>query len=938
MITLLHPIWLALAIPIAAAWLLWRHSSRFLRFTRLALLLLILLALCGLAVKAPSRNGTIVIIADRSLSMPQGAETAQKEAIDLIGRAMTSDDRLAVVSFGQSAAIERPPQSGAFAGFTNEVGRDASNLAEAIDKALAMIPQNAPGKILIISDGRWTGKDPALATSKAATRSVAIDYRSLQRSSANDLAIAQVDAPVRVTPGEAFMITAWVKSPLQQDIAYELRRGGQVLAAGRTNAVAGLNRLTFRDLAGEAGAQGYTIRVSPNDAGADDPVPENNSAKVLVGVQGPRPLLLISSSPNSGLARLLSAGGIKVKLAAPEDCDWSLDSLAQYSGVLIENVPAEKITNRGMDLIASWVSEAGAGLMMTGGKRAYGPGGYFKSPLEPVLPVSMELRQEHRKLALAMVVAMDRSGSMAAPVGGGRTKMDLANLAAAQVLDMLTPMDEFGVVAVDSVSHIIADLQKVDDAESVRNKILRIDSGGGGIFVFEALTTAADMLLKAQSGTRHIILFADAADSEEPGKYRELLQQCEQSGITVSVIGLGKPTDVDAELLRDIAKRGNGQIFFTENAEELPRLFAQDTIIVARSMFLDQPTPVQFTGGMVALIGKQFTGLQSIGGYNLTYLRPRANLAAVTTDEYKAPVVVSWQAGGGRVLCYLGEADGQYAGAVAGWKDAGDFFTSLTRWVAGDSGDLPGNMLLTQDVKNGFARIELHLDPERDKAGAASPAESPRVTTLRGVAGSKPSSEKAEMRWASTDTLEVEIPLRGNETALSTVEVPGAGRVTLAPVALPYSPEFKPVSGEEGLAALARVAQATGGKERVELSGVWKDLPRLPRLIDLSPWLLTLATVLLLVEVLERHTGLISARLLPELKRGHERIREAAPAKLKWPRRKKPVEIAKPAPSQPVVERQTQPEAKQHEPAVAPAEILDALRQARQQAKERTKR
>ncbi len=938
MITLLHPIWFALAIPLAAAWLLWRHSSRFLRFTRLGLLLLILLALCGLAVKLPSRNGTIVVVADRSLSMPQGAEAAQREAIDLIGRAMTSDDRLGVVSFGQSAAIERPPQSGAFAGFTNEVGRDASNLAEAIDKALALIPQNAPGKILVISDGRWTGKEPAVAASKAAARGVAIDYRSLQRSSANDLAVAQIDAPVRVTPGEAFMITAWVKSPLQQEIAYELRRGGQVLAAGKTNASAGLNRLTFRDLAGEPGAQGYTIRVSGAQNGADDPVPENNSAKVLVGVQGPRPLLLVSSSPNSGLARLLSAGGMKIRLATPEDCDWTLDSLAQYSGVLIENVSAGKITDRGMESIASWVSEAGAGLMMTGGKHAYGPGGYFKSPLEPVLPVSMELRQEHRKLALAIVVAMDRSGSMAVQVGGGRTKMDLANLAAAQTLDMLTPMDEFGVVAVDSVSHIIVDLQKVDDAASMRNKILRVDSGGGGIFVYEALTTAAEMLLKAQSGTRHIILFSDAADSEEPGKYRELLQQCEQSGITVSVIGLGKPTDVDADLLRDIAKRGSGQIFFTENAEDLPRLFAQDTIIVARSMFLDQPTPIQFTGGLAPLTGKQFTGLQSVGGYNLTYLRPEANLAAITTDEYKAPVVASWQAGGGRVLCYLGEADGQYAGAVAGWKDAGDFFTSMARWVAGDAGDLPRNMLLTQDVKNGVARIELHLDPELDEAARLSLNDLPKVTTLRGVAGSKPSSEKAEMRWASADTLEIEIPLRGNETALSTVEIPGAGRVTLAPVALPYSPEFKPVSGEEGQAALARLGQATGGKERVELSGVWKDLPRLPRLVKLSPWLLMLATVLLLVEVLERHTGLISARLLPELKRGRERIREVRPAQLRWPRKKRPVEIDKPAPSQPAVDQQTQPETEQVEPAVAPAAILDALRQARQQAKERTRR
>jgi hypothetical protein len=236
------------------------------------------------------------------------------------------------------------------------------------------------------------------------------------------------------------------------------------------------------------------------------------------------------------------------------------------------------------------------------------------------------------------------------------------------------------------------------------------------------------------------------------------------------------------------------------------------------------------------------------------------------------------------------------------------------------------------------ARVELHLDPERDEAARLSLSEPPKVTTLRGVAGSKPSSEKTEMRWASADTLEVEIPLRGNETALSTVEVPGAGRMTLAPVALPYSPEFKPLSGEEGQSALARLAQATGGKERVELSGVWKDLPRLPRLVRLSPWLLMLATVLLLIEVLERHTGLISARLLPELKLGRERIREFRPAKLRWTRKKKRIEIAEPAPSQPVADQQAEPEAKQAEPDVAPAAILDALRQARQQAKERTER
>ncbi|MEP7337138.1 MAG: VWA domain-containing protein [Acidobacteriota bacterium] len=932
MVTLLFPIWLVLVIPLLAGWWLWKLSSRLLHYARLATLLLILLALCGLAVRLPSRAGTVVIVADRSLSMPSNSDAAEREAIELIQRAMSSDDRLAVISFGQTAAIERSPQTGAFAGFTNQISPDASNLNEAIEKALALIPQGSPGKILVISDGRWTGKEPASAAARAASRGIAIDFRSLQRSTANDLAIAQIDAPVNVTPGEAFMITAWVKSPASQEVNFEMRRSGQVLATGKTNVTAGLNRLTFRDLAEAPGAQSYSIRIIGSNA--DDPIPENNTAKVLVGVQGPKPLLLVTSSDNSGLARLLTGGGLKLKTLKPEDCDWSLDALAQFSGVVIENVQADKITAHGMEAISAWVTETGAGMMMTGGKHAYGPGGYFKSPLEAVMPVSMELRQEHRKLALAIVVAMDRSGSMAAPVSGNRTKMDLANLAAVQVLDLLAPNDEFGVVAVDSISHIIADLKPLEgNAAKVRSDILRVDSGGGGIFIFEALSTSAEMLLKAKAGTRHIILFADAADSEEPGKYIELLQQCEQAGITVSVIGLGKPSDSDADLLRDIAKRGNGQIYFTESAEELPRLFAQDTIIVARSTFLEATTPIQTTGGLVTLAGKQFTDMPPIGGYNLCYLRPKANLATITTDEYNAPVVASWQAGSGRVLTYTGEADGDYTGAIAGWKDAGQFFTSLARWTAGDAANLPGNMLVTQEVKNGVSVIRLHLDPDRDESraesvprvvGSGSPSELPKVTTLRGTIGSKPVSEKTEMHWADADTMEVSIPLNGRETALSTVEVPGASPLSLAPVTLLYSPEFKPVDADEGQTALAHLAQATGGKERLELSGVWKDLPRQPRLIELAPWLLMLAIALLLVEVLERHTGLLTAQALPSLQN-----------KLKPKPRPTPVSTTVSGSGLPPVEV---PDSVKSVEPTEPVAIFNALQKARQKAKERTKR
>ena len=45
-------------------------------------------------------------------------------------------------------------------------------------------------------------------------------------------------------------------------------------------------------------------------------------------------------------------------------------------------------------------------MLVTGGRASFGVGGYFKSEIDPYLPVSMEVKNEHRKLSLAMVVAL----------------------------------------------------------------------------------------------------------------------------------------------------------------------------------------------------------------------------------------------------------------------------------------------------------------------------------------------------------------------------------------------------------------------------------------------------------------------------------------------------------------------------------------------------
>jgi hypothetical protein len=868
----------------------------------------------------------VVVVADRSRSMPSGSDAAHKELVDLLQSSMPEGGRVAVVSFGEGAAVEHAAEGGAFPGFLHELGGDGSSLAEGIDTALSLVPKDSPGRILVLSDGRWTGRDPAALAGLAADRGIAIDYRHRGRSGAGDLAVPLVDAPSAAARGEGFLITAWVRSPVEQDARFELTHGATVIASGNKRLTSGANRLTFRDRAEAAGSQGYQLRVT---GVGDDPVPENNAARFLVGITGPRPILHITPGTTSGLTALLQKGGLAVRAVPADRVDLSLEALSGYSAVLVENAPAEKLGTRGMETLAAWVRASGSGLMLSGGQHSYGPGGYYKSPLEPILPVSMELRQEHRKFALAIVVALDRSGSMTMPVAGGKVKMDLANLGAAQVLDMLGPMDEFACLAVDTLAHGVVELGPATDKAKMRDKILRIQSEGGGIYVYQALAAAADAIQHAKAGTRHIILFADAADAEEPGLYKELLEKTRKAGITVSVIGLGTAKDKDAAFLEDVAKRGGGRLFITDKPDELPRLFAQDTFVVARNAFVDEPVRVQGTPGLAALTGRPFALDRSLGGYNLCYLRPEASLGAFTRDEYAAPAVASWQAGAGRVLCFTGEADGKYAGDFARSPEIGDFYTSLARWTAGQTGGLTHGMAVTQEVRNGINRIRLHLDPDR---GSEPFAGTPVVRSLRARPGQSPALEDLRMTWAGPDTLVAEVALFGEETALSTVLVAGQKPQSLAPVCLPYSPEFAPPrSGESdsGRISLEKLARGTGGMERLELAGLWKDLPRRPRRIALAPWLLLAAALVLLLEVLERRTAFISpmaVRLRSTVGRIPTRASKSMPVAAKA------APIAARSPTIPTPASTAPVEATKSE------SVLDAMRQARERSRNRTEK
>jgi hypothetical protein len=168
---------------------------------------------------------------------------------------------------------------------------------------------------------------------------------------------------------------------------------------------------------------------------------------------------------------------------------------------------------------------------------------------------------------------------------------------------------------------------------------------------------------------------------------------------------------------------------------------------------------------------------------------------------------------------------------------------------------LPDNMLLTQEIHDGVCFVQLHLDPQRQ----GDPfSDLPRIQVLHGLPGAAPARETVPLQWKNADLLEAAIPVAGREAVLNTVDISGQQPVTLPPVCLPYSPEFAPDKPGRGETALEEIAATSGGKDRVEIPAMWNELPVKSRYVELASWLLVVAAILFLAEILERRTGWVS--------------------------------------------------------------------------------
>lgn len=828
---------------------------------RACVMVMLVLVLANPKIRKQQDALDLFVLLDRSLSTESWVDQHLAEWQRLLEQSKPNPgDTLRWINFAAETA-EAGSDGATFTG-----ARHLTRTHSALATVAAMAAPDRPTRVLLFTDG-FSTEPVADAAEQLRSQGIPLDLRLQQRDASRDFRVTRLDFPERVQTAEPFLIAISVQGPMRTgesiEVPVRIRRDGSALGETTAKLVEGRACIEFTDRIARSGGHSYQAEVVV----PDDPHPGNNTFTRWIEVRGGPRVVLISPDPADPLLQVLKSLDCEVDhVTNPQSL--GAGTLSGARAVVIQHTRADTIPQTFLKSLDFFVREQGGGLLMTGGQQSFGAGGYFKSPIDPLLPVSMELKSEHRKLAVAMAIVLDRSGSMAVTIPGGRTKMDLANTGAAEAVDLLAPLDQVAVFAVDSEPNRIVALTAVgQQKKDITRNILKIRSSGGGIFVHRGLEAAWKELQKSQAGTRHVILFSDAQDSEEPGDYQKLLRTMGRGGCTVSVIGLGCDSDCDADLLKDIAKLGKGRMFFSDNPVDLPKIFQQETVTIARSAFLREPFPVRATGRWLEISPKNIDWPASLDGYNLSYARPDAAVSLVSGDEYLAPLVAHARRGLGRTMAISFPITGEASGATRNWPGGTDFLQTCLRFLIGP--ELPPGIALRHRIEGTRLTLDLRYDPETwGRSFAAHPPRA-RISNDSG----EPESSTATWRRMAPGHFSLVRDLAEGAFVRGAVQC-GDHTLPFGPVGVGSAVEwaFDPQRPAELLDASAQ----TGGRQLADLSQAWLRPPSLAPASMQAP-LLVLLLLAIIADALITRTGW----RLPSFPAGSKPTWKPSP--LRWP-------------------------------------------------------
>jgi len=799
------------------------------------------------------------------------------------------EDRFGLVVFDGEAIAIAAPTVGDYADDNLDVRTvPGTSIADAIRLGLAMFPADTARRLILVSDGNETIGDAIEAARQAAgasapadgggltsSRAVPIDVLPVAYRVTGDVQIIRVDAPPSAQPGQNVTVRIVMEATQPTTGRLNLRREGQPVdlnggAPGRSRPVvvpAGQSvHLATVELA-ETPVNRFEAIFEPDDPGADA-LPDNNRAESFTATPGKGRILILDGHmqerPNH-LAALLAEADLPVDLQPPEFLPADLLSLQNFDLVVLDNVPAHELTPQQHELLSRYVNDLGGGLIMLGGENSFGAGGWNGTALEAVLPLELDPPREMRLPEAALVLVLDRSGSMNLHVAGARaSQQEVANEAAALAIESLRAESLVGVVTFNEFAYKTVPLQRNDEPTIIARKVRGI-TAGGGTDLGPALRKAHGMLNEVQADRKRVVCLSDGQSPK--GGLEETVRSMVADNIKLTTIAVGD--QADHEMLLRLAEIGKGEFYPVINPRALPRVLIDSVQILNKPLIKEVPfVPVVQPTGSNLTIGME--DAPQLDGLVVTAPRDDRTATIEMTHPDGEPLLAHWQAGLGRVAAFTSDLGGTWSQRWMDWPVAATFFTQLVRRTARPA--VSHNAELITAVRDGRLHITLeaadeeegYLDYLQVEGTVYTPYGSPLHVRLPQTA---PGRYETTVPAGATGNYIVALNPRRGSRQLAPV-IGGASRTT--------GEEFRRY--QSNLAMLDRIVELTGGR-RLDITDPRAvdlfDRRGMPRSVSLLPaWraVLWISIALLLLDIASRRIAWSTAAARRLLARALARV------------------------------------------------------------------
>jgi hypothetical protein len=430
----------------------------------------------------------------------------------------------------------------------------------------------------------------------------------------------------------------------------------------------GRARTVFAAAAATPGVRRYRVSVPGPCGGA--------VAEAAVLVEGEAAVLRLGgAAADPGVAAILRAlgGGGFRDAAGPEAAAAALATadLSGLAAVVLDDLPERDLPADAGDRIRRAVA-GGLGLVVIGGPRSLGAGGYAGRPLEEALPV----RCAPERPRPLFVLAVDVSGSMEGS-GGGPSPSAGARRAAAEVARRLPADARLALVffhdrLVESTGPF--DLGDPAGREAAVAAASRPRTPGGGTRFGAAAEGALGAAAAAPGpGARVLVVVTDGRPAEEEEDLRALGESLRKARFLVRVVAVG--ADSDPGRLRAFAGGAEGAVVGADSERLAEVLVA---VAAGGDPGLWDPRPAAVRPGPdPAPFGAPPAGLPAAPGRNRVFARKEGRVWLALEDG--TPLLAGREEGLGRSVVF---ASAPGAGA-AEWSapPAASLLESALRWA-----------------------------------------------------------------------------------------------------------------------------------------------------------------------------------------------------------------------------------------------------------------